>query len=233
MQDFAPPSLFFTSNNQNKFCDREPLLTNTQLPKRPRFFFFFIKQELMYCRLSVSSTNYPHHTTSAFAKPRLFVTEHHMMTGRTSSQLSGTESHLSDLTWKLWSYCHLWPAQKHGFKTMKPHWNACWRLSYRSMVGFTGVSGWQNVRPNLRMAIGECLACRRNTRKQEVFIRAQDADFYFEVEVRACGLAVGVTPDTLIPLGSKSTSLRKLYSIMDNRSVETYLIMICWISVDF
>jgi iron complex transport system substrate-binding protein len=87
------------------------------------------------------------------------------------------------------------------------------------MVGFTGISGWKTLAPDLRDGIGELPELSAKYPTKEVLLGA-DADFYFAGWNYGMRVGGGVTPDTLAPLGIKVYELTEsCVHIMDKAKV--------------
>lgn len=87
------------------------------------------------------------------------------------------------------------------------------------MVGFTGISGWKTLAPDLREGIGELPELSAKYPTKEVLLGA-DADFYFAGWNYGMRVGGGVTPDTLAPLGIKVYELTEsCVHIMDKAKV--------------
>ncbi|KZN13087.1 ABC transporter substrate-binding protein [Marinomonas sp. TW1] len=87
------------------------------------------------------------------------------------------------------------------------------------MVGFTGISGWKTLAPELREGIGELPELSAKYPTKEVLLGA-DADFYFAGWNYGMRVGGGVTPDTLAPLGIKVYELTEsCIHIMDKAKV--------------
>ncbi len=87
------------------------------------------------------------------------------------------------------------------------------------MVGFTGISGWKTLAPDLREGIGELPELSAKYPTKEVLLGA-DADFYFAGWNYGMRVGGGVTPDTLEPLGIRVYELTEsCVHIMDKAKV--------------
>ncbi|RBO80245.1 ABC transporter substrate-binding protein [Marinomonas aquiplantarum] len=87
------------------------------------------------------------------------------------------------------------------------------------MVGFTGISGWKTLAPDLREGIGELPELSAKYPTKEVLLGA-DADFYFAGWNYGMRVGGGVTPDTLAPLGIRVYELTEsCVHIMDKAKV--------------
>lgn len=70
----------------------------------------------------------------------------------------------------------------------------------KHMVGYTGVSGWKTLSPELREGVAELPELSPKYPSKEVLLGA-DADFYFAGWNYGMRVGGGVTPETLAPLG--------------------------------
>ncbi|WP_394182954.1 ABC transporter substrate-binding protein [Marinomonas posidonica] len=87
------------------------------------------------------------------------------------------------------------------------------------IVGFTGISGWKTLAPELREGIGALPELSAKYPTKEVLLGA-DADFYFAGWNYGMRVGGGVTPDTLAPLGIKVYELTEsCIHIMDKAKV--------------
>lgn len=87
------------------------------------------------------------------------------------------------------------------------------------MVGYTGISGWKTLSPELRAGVAELPELSPKYPSKEVLLGA-DADFYFAGWNYGMRVGGGVTPDTLEPLGIKVYELSEsCVHIMDKPKV--------------
>ncbi|MEO9653996.1 ABC transporter substrate-binding protein [Marinomonas sp.] len=87
------------------------------------------------------------------------------------------------------------------------------------MVGYTGISGWKTLSPELRDGVAELPELSPKYPSKEVLLGA-DADFYFAGWNYGMRVGGGVTPDTLKPLGIKVYELSEsCVHIMDKPKV--------------